>query len=373
MKILIDEDIPYNYQLFEKFGKVKTASGRYISNEILKDVDILIVRSVTKVDRNLLIGSNVKFVGTATSGFDHVDHEWLKENDIFFSVASGCNSVSVVEYVISAMLYQANRNCFDLREKTVGIVGFGNIGSLLNKYLKSLKVKTLICDPPLYEKEQNNEFVSLEKLLSSSDIISFHSSLNSSEKYSSYHLLDQDKIDSIHEGKTIINTSRGSIIDNKALYNSLKNNKKIDVILDVWENEPNILLPLLSKVLIGTPHIAGCSLEGKIRGIIKIFLDLNNFLGKKENINIKKLFSFESIKPVEIDGDLDQKRLYKLICSLYSIEKDNELLDRKSYLYFDTLRKFYSNHREWSSLEVNCNNTNTANLLHSLGFLVRNN
>lgn len=374
MKILVDENIPYATQLFTTIGEVKIVSGRSISSLQLATADALIIRSVTKINKSLLKGSNVKFVGTATAGFDHVDRQWLTQACIAFSSAPGCNAVSVVEYVFSALLLLAERNCFDLREKIVGIVGVGNIGSCLNMRLKAWGVRTLLCDPPRADAVNNTEqFWPLEKLVSQASILTFHTSLNKSGRYSSYHLLNDELLSALPDGHILLNTSRGEIIDNQALLKALEGGKKINVILDVWEHEPFISLPLLVKTIISTPHIAGYSLEGKARGTIQIFSAFNQFLGQKQKIDPANLLPIANFNEITFSGKLTQENLKRLVHLVYNVQRDDASLRKVIYSasQFDHFRKFYPERREWSSLRVNCDDIDTANTLKALGFNAR--
>ncbi|MFP3029547.1 MAG: 4-phosphoerythronate dehydrogenase PdxB [Arsenophonus sp.] len=374
MKILVDENIPYATQLFETIGEVKVVSGRLISSSQLVTADALIVRSVTQVNEALLKESNVKFVGTATAGFDHVDRQWLEQAGISFSAAPGCNAIAVVEYVFSSLLLLAERDCFDLREKTVGIVGVGNIGSLLNARLKVWGVNTLLCDPPRADAADNSEeFWPLEKLVNQADILTFHTPLNKSGCYSSYHLLNEELLDALPAGRILLNTSRGAVVDNQALLKNLEYGKKIDVILDVWEREPHISLPLLAKVNIGTPHIAGYSLEGKARGTSQIFAAFSQFLGQVQQIKLADLLTIAEFNEITFIGELTQASLKRLVHLVYDVRRDDAPLKKIAHLNskFDHLRKNYPERREWSSIIVSCDNSNVANTLKKLGFNIK--
>ncbi|WMY96680.1 MAG: 4-phosphoerythronate dehydrogenase [Arsenophonus sp.] len=375
MKILIDENITYGKKIFKKIGEVKTIPGRLISHSILKNFDALMVRSVTQVNKKLLENTKIKFVGTATAGFEHIDKKWLKKAGINFIAATGCNAISVVEYVFSALLVMAQNYCFELKEKTVGIVGVGNIGNLLNKYLTTWGVQTLLYDPPLANITKNNKkFCSLKQIINEAEILTFHPNLNKSSQNSSYHLLNKELLDSIPKGRILINTSRGSVFNNQILFNRLKNGKKIHIILDVWENEPSFLLPLLTYTDIATPHIAGYSLEGKIRGTLHIFNEFNKFLGQKSYyVQLNDLLPTPDFYQINLNGELTQENLKRLIHLVYDVRRDDACLKKTAHIdgAFDNLRKHYPNRREWSSLTVNCNNKYTANTLKMLGFTTK--
>ncbi|WGL97438.1 4-phosphoerythronate dehydrogenase PdxB [Arsenophonus sp. aPb] len=371
MKILIDENMPYATQLFATLGEVKAVSGRSISSSQLATADALMVRSVTQVNEALLKQSKVKFVGTATAGFDHVDRQWLAQVGIAFSAAPGCNAIAVVEYVFSALLLLAERDGFDLREKTVGIVGVGNVGSRLNARLKAWGVNTLLCDPPRAEAADNSEqFWPLEKLVSQADILTFHTPLNKSGCYSSYHLLNEELLAAMPAGRILLNTSRGAVVDNQALLKALENGKKIDVILDVWEHEPSLSLPLLAKTSIGTPHIAGYSLEGKARGTTQIFAAFSQFLGQEAQIKLADLLPIAEFNEITFRGELTQANLKRLVHLVYDVRRDDAPLRKVAHHVgeFDHLRKYYPERREWSSLKVSCDNVDAANILKMLGF-----
>nr|BET44894.1 MAG: 4-phosphoerythronate dehydrogenase PdxB [Candidatus Aschnera chinzeii] len=375
MKIIIDKDIPYAKELFGSITtKLYLVNGRNISRTLLMTVDVLIIRSVTIVNEELLKHTPVKFVGSVTSGYDHVDIHWLKKNDIYFCAAIGSNAISVSEYIFSSLLLYAEYNSFNLKDKVVGIIGVGNIGKYLNLCLRTWGVSTLLCDPPRerieLDKYNKNKFYSLEYVITYADIISLNVSLHNSKEYSTMHLLDSNLIAQIPSGSLIINTSRGAVIDNIAILDALSRGKLINLILDVWENEPNILLPLLKNTVFGTPHIAGHSIEGKIRGAIKIFNELNSFLGISKNIKSTNFLVFPQLSEIIFNGVLHQKDLMNLTNVVYDIRIDDYQFKSIAHISgsFDKFRSYYKIRREWSSMKIKCDNINTANLLNKIGF-----
>ncbi|AMA64917.1 Erythronate-4-phosphate dehydrogenase [Candidatus Arsenophonus lipoptenae] len=371
MNILLDKNIPCATELFKNIGDVKLVSGRSISSSDLVAADALIIRSITQVDEALLKNSNVKFVGTTTSGFDHIDIEWLTQSGIVFSAAPGCNAIAVVEYVLSSLLLLAERYCFDLREKLVGIIGVGHIGSRLNKSLKALGVNTILCDPPRENSGDSSElFWPLEKLIHEADILTFHIPLNNKGLYKSYHLLNDELISIIRDRCILINTSRGSIFDNHALLKALEKGKKLYTVLDVWENEPNISLPLLAKVKIGTAHIAGYSLEGQIRASIQVFVSYSKFLGQIQQVKLNDMLPIQTCNEINFSGTLTQTNLKNLVHFMYNVSYDDVLLRNIIHVdkEFDNLRQLYPKRREWSSVKVNCYDPNISYILKVLGF-----
>jgi erythronate-4-phosphate dehydrogenase len=360
MKIIADENIIYAKEAFGMLGEVSLSHGRTISNEMLVDTDALIVRSITKVDEKLLKNTNVKFVGTATIGTDHIDKEYLKRNNIFFADAAGCNSHAVKEYVFAAIIKLLRKREKPFEEITLGVIGTGNIGSKVAALAETLGIKVLKNDPPLARKTGSDKFVHLKDIFDA-DIITLHVPLNMEGEDKTYHLLDSANLLKIKQGAIIINTSRGEVIDNKAL-NEMIERKKLDVILDVWEDEPYINSELFNKVRYGTPHIAGYSFEGKVNGTKMMFDALARYSGK----NVSWEFSGDNNQGIiDISGEENMAAILdEAISHAYSIENDhNEMkkmtgMDRKNAgMFFDLLRKKYGLRKEFNNYKVRLKNS----------------
>nr|WP_274384023.1 4-phosphoerythronate dehydrogenase PdxB [Rahnella perminowiae] len=367
---MVDENMPYAVELFSRLGNVQAVPGRPIPQDALNDADALMVRSVTKVNESLLAGKPVKFVGTATAGTDHVDDAWLASAGIGFSAAPGCNAIAVVEYVFSSLLILAQRDGFQLRDKTVGIIGVGNVGSRLHARLEALGVRTLLCDPPRADRGDAGEFWPLEKLVAEADILTFHTPLNMSGPYATYHLVDADLLARLPAERILINACRGEVVDNAALLGALNGSKKLTAVLDVWEPEPDLSLALLDKVAIGTAHIAGYSLEGKARGTTQVFEAFSQFIGQPQTVPLESLLPAPEFAEVTLGGALSEAKLLRLIHLVYDVRRDDRPLRRVAGKpgEFDKLRKFYEERREWSSLRVICDDAATAGVLKKLGF-----
>jgi len=370
VKILVDENMPYAVELFSRLGTVQAVPGRPVPQDALNDADALMVRSVTKVNESLLTGKPVKFVGTATAGTDHVDDAWLAAQGIGFSAAPGCNAIAVVEYVFSSLLILAERDGFQLRDKTVGIIGVGNVGSRLNARLEALGVRTLLCDPPRADRGDEGEFWPLEKLVTDADILTFHTPLNPSGPYATHHLVDADLLARLPADRILINACRGEVVDNAALLDALNGTKKLTAVLDVWEPEPDLSLALLEKVAIGTAHIAGYSLEGKARGTTQVFEAFSQFIGQPQTVALASLLPPPEFAEVTLRGALSEAKLLRLIHLVYDVRRDDRPLRRVAGKAgeFDKLRKFYEERREWSALRVICDDPATAEMLKKLGF-----
>jgi len=370
VKILVDENMPYARELFRRLGEVKAVPGRPLPQAELADADALMVRSVTKVNEALLSGTGIKFVGTATAGTDHVDEAWLQQAGIAFSAAPGCNAIAVVEYVFSALLMLAERDGFALQDRTVGIVGVGNVGSRLQARLEALGVRTLLCDPPRADRGDEGEFLSLDQLAQEADVLTFHTPLFKAGPYKTLHLVDEALLGRLRSGTILINACRGPVVDNAALLRHLQAGRALDVVLDVWEPEPDLNVALLDKVAIGTAHIAGYTLEGKARGTTQVFEAYSEFLGQRQQVALDTLLPAPEFGRITLHGPLDQSTLKRLVHLVYDVRRDDALLRKAAGIpgEFDKLRKNYLERREWSSLYVQCDDAAAAALLQKLGF-----
>ncbi len=261
MKIVVDDKIPFLLDKLQQLAdEVVVLPGRQIGPDDVRDADALVIRTRTRCDRQLLSGSKVQFVATATIGFDHIDVDFMERAGISWTNCPGCNSGSVAQYVESSLLVLQQQKGVDLQHTTIGIVGCGHVGSKVRAVCERMGMRVLVCDPPL----GHADFVSLEVLEREADIITFHVPLTRSGKYATYHMADSAFFSRLQRTPYIINTSRGEVVSNEALLTALQKSVVRDAILDVWEHEPNLDLRLLERVFIGTPHIAGYSADGKV-------------------------------------------------------------------------------------------------------------
>lgn len=263
MKIIIDDKIPFVKGVFEPFAEVQYVAGSATDASVLKDADAVITRTRTKCNAETLKGSKVKFIATATIGYDHIDANYCAKNDIEWTSAPGCNADAVVQYVFSALAHLGEAKGLDTRDKVIGIVGVGNVGSRIAKFAERLGMKVLKNDPPREELEGGDEFVSLDTIKSEADIITFHTPLTTDGPYPTHHLFNDEFLNKCNKRPIIINASRGGVCSNIALKKASQNKSVEALVIDCWENEPAIDLDLLAMVEIGTFHIAGYSLEGK--------------------------------------------------------------------------------------------------------------
>lgn len=384
MKIVADENIPLLKSVFESIGEITTYPGREISNEHLADADVLLVRSVTSVNKALLKGTPVRFVGSATIGLDHVDIDYLQKQKIVYANAPACNANSVVEYVLSCLSFMSEYYQFDLSDKSVGVVGCGNVGGLLTKRLKKLGVTVKRNDPPLSlslgaDQGKKIEFVSLDEALAC-DIITFHVPLVKNGEFPTHHLLDKKRISKLRADQIVINTSRGSVVDNDALLKKLDSNPGMPIVLDVWENEPNINTDLLKKVAIGTPHIAGYSFDGKAVGTEMIYLALCKYLGLPARQKVAQYLSEPPLTKLAFSGQADADWVINTaIRACYDVRSDHWRLRKAASnevdiaKVFDKLRRQYPVRREFHNTKILLKNVDSEihNRLKTLGFKMK--
>ncbi|OQX35224.1 MAG: hypothetical protein B0D91_11225 [Oceanospirillales bacterium LUC14_002_19_P2] len=371
MKIVADENIPLADVFFGGLGEVVSVPGRTLNAAQLADTDVLLVRSVTRVNRELLESSKVRFVASATSGIDHVDTDWLKEKGIGFAHAPGCNADSVVEYVLSVINILSEQLGFALKEQVVGIIGKGQVGGRLLRRLEVLGVRCLVHDPfaPAEKTEQQTE---LDDILAKSDIISLHTPLSKDGDHPTFHLLNEHRIGLIRPGSILINSSRGPVVDNLALLDRLRQGD-MTAVLDVWEQEPDINPELLDHVAIGTPHIAGYSLDAKIRGTGMIYQALCRYFGFPARVRINNVMPIPVLRNMTFSSDVRaEEAITTALRAVYDVRRDDNRLrlalkQRKDVVpvVFDTLRKTYPERREFQSLKVRLRNT-TPDVKHQL-------
>lgn len=338
MKIIIDNKIPYIKDAIELIAdEVVYASGRDFTPELVHDADALIIRTRTYCNRELLEGSRVKFIATATIGFDHIDTEYCRAAGITWTNAPGCNSASVAQYIESVLALLKLTRGKKLDEMCIGIVGVGNVGSKIIKVARSQGMRVLLNDLPREEKEGDTAFCSLEKMAQECDVITFHVPLYKEGKYKTYHLADESFFRSLKRKPILINTSRGEVIETNAMLGALQTEKISDAIIDVWENEPEINLELLNKVFIGTPHIAGYSADGKANATRMSLDALCRFFGLEAAYTI--------LPPSPENNRIQATTLEDALIKMYDPRQDDSALKAHPE-QFEQLRGNYPLRRE---------------------------
>ncbi|MDE1193892.1 MAG: 4-phosphoerythronate dehydrogenase PdxB [Pseudomonas sp.] len=362
MRIVADENIPLLDAFFSGFGDIRRYPGRTLDRTAVADADILLVRSVTKVTRELLEGTPVRFVGTCTIGTDHLDLDYFKEAGIQWSSAPGCNARGVVDYVLGSLLTLAEIEGADLTQRTYGVVGAGQVGGRLIEVLRGLGWNVLVCDPPRQAEEGGN-YVSLEEIIARCDVISLHTPLTKSGALSTWHLLDRPRLQQLKHGAWLINAARGPIVDNSALREVLLEREDLQAVLDVWEQEPLVDVALAELCVIGTPHIAGYSLDGRQRGTAQIYQALCAHLGQTPTISLDDLLPGPWLAQMTLDAETDPAWALNTLCrGVYDPRRDDADFRRslvgdsaEQRLAFDALRKHYPPRREIEGLKVAIN------------------
>ncbi|NDW18194.1 4-phosphoerythronate dehydrogenase PdxB [Dysgonomonas sp. 216] len=367
MKIVADKNIPYLKGIAEIFGDVTYISGSDMSQNTLKEADTIIVRTVTYLDKDVLENTNVKLICTATIGFDHIDTVYCAENGIRWYNAPGCNSGSVMQYIVSSLFVIAEKKGINLKEKTIGIVGVGNVGKKVARACSLLGMRVLLNDPPRQETEQSNEFVDIETIKKEADIITFHTPLTKEGRYKTLHLADDDFFNTLTKKPIIINSARGGIIDTNAIKHAIKAEKISGAIIDCWEKEPNIDTEYMHMVDIATPHIAGYSADGKANATRISLENLAHFW----NLPTKGI---DKVTPPEIDNSsIDLRGVAPVEQVSYAALKTyNPLADQTKLLAnpsaFSTLRGEYPIRREYNAYTLENADKTSENVLSELGF-----
>ncbi len=381
MKIIIDEKIPFIRGAFERWADVIYAPGRSIDPRMVADADALIVRTRTKCNASLLEGSSVRIVASATIGFDHIDTAWLEQNGIRWANAPGCNSGSVMQYITSLLFFLAKKHSFDPGSMTLGIVGVGNVGSKVARAASAIGMRIMLNDPPRQRLEEGTglpamagrggtQFHPLRKILTDCDIITLHVPLTLEGDDKTFHLIDRDILSRIGRQKIIINTSRGEVVDNLALRETLKSGRLRGAALDVWEGEPAADPQLIDLADIATPHIAGYSVDGKANATVSSVRAVAAELGLPMNDWAPAELPQPAMSLIDLTGKggaAPVELVAQAVKHTYPVEED-DLLFRNDRENFEYLRDNYRIRREFSSYRVRTNDREAEQILQELGF-----
>ncbi|MDO7896790.1 4-phosphoerythronate dehydrogenase PdxB [Pseudomonas citrulli] len=359
MLIVADENIPLLDAFFHGFGEIRRVAGRSIDRAMVEQADVLLVRSVSQVNRALLEGSKVRFVGTCTIGTDHLDLDYFAEAGIRWASAPGCNARGVVDYVLGSLMTLAEIEGADLGQRTFGVVGAGQVGGRLIEVLKGLGWAVKVCDPPRQAAE-GGDYVSLEQIIEQCDVISLHTPLTRDGEQPTWHLFDAERLNRLKPGTWLINAARGPVIDNAALRQVLLEREDLQAVLDVWEQEPTVDVDLADLCVIATPHIAGYSLDGRQRGTAQIYEALCDFLQQPVEVSLGDLLPRPWLGGLTLDAATDPAWALAALCrGVYDPRRDDADFRRslvgtasEQRSAFDALRKHYPPRREIDSLKV---------------------
>ncbi|WP_386082893.1 4-phosphoerythronate dehydrogenase PdxB [Vreelandella sp. F11] len=383
MKLVVDANIPAAERCFGHFGSLTRVPGREINSSHLQDADALIVRSITQVNDKLIADSPVRFIGTCTIGTDHIDHAALAPRDVAFASAPGCNAEAVVDYVLSSLLTLAERDGWLLSERTVGVVGVGNVGSRLQARLTAMGVATLVCDPPreaieCAEEEREEGFHCLDALIERCDVLCLHTPLTREGPHATYQLLNAQRIEELAPGSVLLNAGRGDCVDGLALRSRLAGKGDISAILDVWEEEPGIDAGLRDLVSLATPHIAGHSLDGKLRGTWMIQQALARHWNQPSELTFADICPPPALASLHLQHALPPEDALRLCMrAVYDVRRDHDALQRQTLNHgmrkgFDDCRANYPLRREFATLNVQLSGKALAlaGILRGAGFIV---
>ena len=375
--------MPFVEEAFSTLGDTVLRDGRQICAEDVRDADLLATRSTTQVNADLLEGSSIKFVGTATIGTDHIDQAYLEEKGIAWMFAAGCNANSVSEYVTSALLCLARRHGFSLKGKKMGIVGVGNVGSRVAKKAEILGMTVLLNDPPR-ERDQaeghdrsDDEFLPLDTVLAESDIITFHVPITKDGQDPTWHMADASLFGKLKDSCIFINASRGAVVDSEALKAAIASKAVAHTVMDTWEGEPGIEQALLDIVDIASPHIAGHSFEGKVMGTVMVYQEACRFLDVGAEWDYESLLPPAVVPEVSVDcsGRDEEDVLNEIVSAVYDVQDDDRTLRAETSdmaKHFDSLRKNYRIRREFRFTKVIAANATPSLIetVEALGFAV---
>jgi erythronate-4-phosphate dehydrogenase len=372
MKIYYEDSMPYAAEFFSELGDCKVFSHKTINADMLADADVLLVRSTTQVNEQLLAkNKRVQFVATATAGTDHVDKNYLASQKIPFISAGGCNAVAVAEYVLSAMMVMGKRLNWQLAHKTVGIVGAGHVGSALARVLTVLGINHKLCDPLLADTSDGREFVSMNDIMQC-DVISLHVPWVKDGPYPTQGLFDKARLAALKDNQLLINACRGEVVNNQAALELFEQGKSLNLVLDVWENEPNINMNLIPHTALATAHIAGHTIEGKARGTEMLYLALCKHLGVQADKKLSDYLPMAEPSSIKMSEKHNfWQALHQLVLNVYNIDTDDQHFRANMHgaEQFRYIRKHYPIRREFSAITLNTGNFVDSKAIYALGFL----
>lgn len=381
MNILVDKNNPFVAEAFSDYGDVRVLATPEFTTGEVRDADALVIRSETKITRELLQGSRVRFVGSATIGTDHVDLDYLATQGIGFASAPGCNANSVAEYFVAALLRYAAEQGISLVDKTIGVVGVGNVGSKVVMRSETLGLRVLHNDPPRGRATGDPRFLDLDDLMDS-DFVTLHVPLTKGGSDPTYHLFDAKRLARMKRGSVLINTARGAVVETAALKNALTTGQLGAALLDVWENEPAIDPELVPMAHLGTPHIAGYSFDGKLNAVRMIHTAMGKYFGMPARWEPPVGLPAPKVAELSLPKDIpteSRAALSHIVQLCYDIGADHESLRRMLSLvpseraaYFRRLRAEYPVRREFGATRIRVSRSHAAlgDLLRAVGFAV---
>ncbi len=352
MKTVVAETVMLGREAFETLGDVDVIPDRQIGPEQLKEADALIIRSKTKVTPELIAGSKVRFIGTATAGFEHLDFQCLEKAGIRWCASPGCNADSVADYITAALLGLHTRERVELDGKTIGIIGAGQVGSRVARRAAALGLRVLLNDPPRAAREGDARFTPLNQLLAESDLVTLHMPLITEKPWPTLRMADGLFFEKLKPGACFINAARGKVLDADALLRAKAGGIVSHAMLDVWDPEPQIRADVLAAASLGTPHIAGHSLEGKLNGTVQVYREACRVFNVGPGWDPAPLLPAIEVPELTLDphGKTDNEVLAEAVAAVYDIRADQ--LSAADIPRFDELRAHYRVRREFKNTAV---------------------
>lgn len=369
-RIAIESSIPYLHGLAEQYAEVRYLSGSALTADALRDVDALIVRSITRCDERLLGGTGIRFIATATAGYDHIDTDYCQRRGIGWSNAPGCNALAVAQWVGAALAGLEREHGLDLSGRTLGIIGVGHVGRQVERLALACGMRVLRYDPPRAEREGSEGFVALSQLLAESDLITLHVPLTRTGRYPTYHMVDADLLARVRPGVILLNACRGAVVDTAAVVEAHRAGRLSHLLIDCWEGEPHISQSLLSLATVATPHIAGFSADGKHRGARMALAATLRHLGIAFD-EAALMAPVELPMPAELSIDIgawpEQGRVLRAMARTLDLGATDRALRREPE-DFEALRHAYHYPREMRAYTIIGGTAAERAALASLGF-----
>lgn len=391
MKIVIAETVLLGREAFETLGEVIVVPDRDISALHVHDADALIVRSKTHIGKELLQGSKVQFVGTATAGYDHLDLDYFYDNEIAWCASPGCNANGVSEYVFTALLELHHRHGITLAGKTMGVIGVGEVGSRVVKKAEALGMRILLNDPPVAERMKTPDYDTkvnvthygglrpLEEVLKQSDIITLHIPLEREKPWPTFEMANYRFFADMKPGAIFINAARGKAVNNDSLISAIDSGVLDHTVLDVWDSEPCYPLELLTRVDLASPHIAGYSFEGSLNGTLACYEAFCRFFELAPCWDEQEFLPHVPSITIDAANKEDEDVLWEVVSQAYPINADDAAIrevavedNEQRGRNFDQLRKEYYRRREFPNFHLHTRNASKAlkQKLRGLGFNV---
>ncbi|MGC9471638.1 MAG: 4-phosphoerythronate dehydrogenase [Bacteroidales bacterium] len=372
LKITADEQIPFLRNVLEPYASIQYLPGNLIRQKHLKKTDALVIRTRTRCNQSLLEGTPIRFIATATIGFDHIDTEYCSRNGIAWANAPGCNASSVMQYMASVLAYLQQHEGFSLREQVLGIIGVGHVGKKVQQLAALLGIRVLLYDPPRARTEGRQGFSTLDEIYEKVTVLSFHVPLNREGPDKTYHMGNAEFFRRMHHPFILINTARGEVLETRGVLNAMESGKIKAVVLDVWENEPDVDASLLKKALIATPHIAGYSTEGKANGTAMSVRSLARYFGLPLENWYPRPLPEPGNRDIFPEGKHEAEILSSALLKAYPVQEDSQKL-KNDPGSFEQLRDHYPVRREYGAYRIHIphHHTGFKKKLSTLGFEIR--